>query len=631
MNERQKELLQILLQELEGPFLVNALAEKLGCSEKTIRNDLKTITDYLSENSTALLVRKPGSGVYIETEEEERRRLSSLFFHVETVSEQERSMEIAYTLLMAKEAVTIQSMADRYYVSRTQIKRDIDCINEWLSSFGLSIESRQRVGFILEGSELKKRSALAHLPQLLGTGDLGEHSITNLFPDYEVKAVKKALSALDESFTDDTLDRLLVHILIMMRRTKLKCPIQVTEQEREAVLERTEFEQANKLLSEIGPLFLLRFPDDEVIYFAWHLMSGKRRRLSEENSLATASVMLELVSKMSSLTGVNFRQDETLQEGLSVHLQSVIHRVSYGLTMTNPLLTEIKRMYPHLFGLIILALEEIRESFGLMIPEEESAYLLLHFQAALERRQRIGDEKKKTIVVCHMGIGMSQLLRTRLEQHINHLDVVDCIAKANLADYLLSEKVDLIISTVEVEAEIPVVVVSPLFDEQDKEKVREVVKEINEEGALPSGSSALLHFINEPSIFLGVKLDHRYEVIEKLANALYNQGFVEKEYAHSALLRERMSGTAIGSGIAIPHGNPNDIKRSGIAVAVLDKPIDWENEWVSVVFLMAVSGEKDGVMKQLFQELSLISEKPFLVKQLAESVDQSSFLKRLHK
>jgi activator of the mannose operon, transcriptional antiterminator len=66
MNTRQKEVLFLLLSESDEHVLVQDLADRVNCSEKTIRNDFKAIEAYLTAYSSALLVRKPGLGVYLE-------------------------------------------------------------------------------------------------------------------------------------------------------------------------------------------------------------------------------------------------------------------------------------------------------------------------------------------------------------------------------------------------------------------------------------------------------------------------------------------------------------------------------------------------------------------------------------
>lgn len=52
-------------------------------------------------------------------------------------------------------------------------------------------------------------------------------------------------------------------------------------------------------------------------------------------------------------------------------------------------------MYPYLFHLIIDVLEDINQTFDLYIPEEEAAYLTLHFQAAIEQLRRSSHNPKK--------------------------------------------------------------------------------------------------------------------------------------------------------------------------------------------------------------------------------------------
>ena len=68
-----------------------------------------------------------------------------------------------------------------------------------------------------------------------------------------------------------------------------------------------------------------------------------------------------------------------------MHLYTTLNRLQYNLSVSNPMLHEIKRMYPYMFDMLIHELDDINQSLSLQIPEEEAAYLTLHFQAAMER------------------------------------------------------------------------------------------------------------------------------------------------------------------------------------------------------------------------------------------------------
>ena len=68
-----------------------------------------------------------------------------------------------------------------------------------------------------------------------------------------------------------------------------------------------------------------------------------------------------------------------------MHLYTTLNRLQYNLSVSNPMLHEIKRMYPYMFDMLIHELDDMNQSLSLQIPEEEAAYLTLHFQAAMER------------------------------------------------------------------------------------------------------------------------------------------------------------------------------------------------------------------------------------------------------
>lgn len=91
-----------------------------------------------------------------------------------------------------------------------------------------------------------------------------------------------------------------------------------------------------------------------------------------------------------------------------------------------------------------------------------------------------------------------------------------------------------------------------------------------------------------------------------------------------------MSATTIGSGIAIPHANSKFIKQSAIAIATLKEPLDWGTEKVTLVFMLAVKNEEQKMTKQLFQELSFISEQPSFIQKLTTETNVMKFLSYLH-
>ncbi|MFC3885674.1 BglG family transcription antiterminator [Bacillus songklensis] len=650
MNARQKEILRILLTQSDQHLLVLDIAERVDCSEKTIRNDFKVIEDFLEENSEAALIRKPGLGVYLDIEDHEKTRLFNKLHLANNPakheSNEERVLEIAYQLLMTVKPVTAQDLASQYFVNKAVIKKDLDKIEKWLNNLDLTLVSKQRVGLTVEGNENNKRTALARLSQLINNPELTDPFIKKQFSPHEVEIVKSELKELQKRhslyFTDEAFEGLLVHTLFMIKRTKLKQPISISEKEKSLLQDKKEYEWTSEFLKRLEPVFVVHFPEEEVTYLALHILGGKFRYQQNdgtwgiedlaENNPVLFKLLQHLISRMSELNMVDFTKDRILVNGLKVHLYTTLNRLNYNLSVSNPMLNDIKKMYPYMFDMVIHVLEEANQSLSLLIPEEEAAYLTLHFQAAIERLNSNKGEMKNAVIVCHMGIGMSQLLRTKIERKFYRVNVMGCIAKADLEDYLAEHDVDLVISTISLpELKVPHIVVSPLLETAEEKRLDDFIKQLDEPVHQESRESIILKYTTPFLVFLQQDVGHRYELIEKMANALYDKGYVEKEYAHHAIIRERMSATTIGAGIAIPHGNPKLIKQSAIAIATLKEPIEWGPEKVTLVFMLAVKNDEQEEIKQLFRELSSISEQPAFIQTLMEETDIMNFLSHFNR
>ncbi|MDU4694335.1 MAG: BglG family transcription antiterminator [Paenibacillus sp.] len=638
MNNRQKDLIHMLLTETRPHLVIRDIALHFGCSEKTIRNDLDEIDRYLTQSSNARLVRKPGLGVTLDISKSDKAaiaiELRNSAKHKDQETEEERLIAVAYQLLMETKPVTIQELADKHYISKTVIKKDLDTLREWLDKRDLTVVSKQKVGVLIEGMERDKRAALSRLSQL--TGEAGQSFIKDRFAPHELDMVTRELKQLELdaqlAFTDEAFDNLLIHTLLMVRRTKLQQPISFSEQEKIFVRGKQEFRWTGTFIRKLERLFAVRFPEDEAAYLTAHILGGKIRSkarietadpgAASTTDTAEARGMAEtLVRKMSALTWVDFSKDEVLMEGLRIHLYSTINRLSYGLPVSNPMLQDIKKMYPYMFDIVIDATRELSTGYPFAFPEEEAAYLTLHFQAAVERLSQPAEDRKRIVTVCHMGVGMSHILRSKLERKFPELQVLDSVRVADLPGYLSHHSVEFIISTVPLEhVTHPSITVSPLLEPGEVQKIANFIGKLDQESGQAEHAGSILSLYTQPSlVFPRLAIGHRFELIELMANELAKQGYVETNYAHQALLRERISSTTIGGGIAIPHGDPKLIRTSRIAVATLQEPLEWQEEKVSVVFMLALAPQEQEMTKKLFQRLSLLSEQPSTVERLVKA------------
>lgn len=108
----------------------------------------------------------------------------------------------------------------------------------------------------------------------------------------------------------------------------------------------------------------------------------------------------------------------------------------------------------------------------------------------------------------------------------------------------------------------------------------------------------VLDVLDERIIDLHTEATNKEEVLTHLAGKLKEAGYIADvdEFKKDIYQRESEGVTGIGNYIAIPHGKSDSVTQVGIAIAKLDKEIEWETldgKGVKLVFLFAVSNDNE--------------------------------------
>lgn len=642
MKERQKAMLKILLDNPSQFMSAQEIADRLSCSEKTVRNDSKWLDQWLSQHTQATLQRKPNAGFRLEVSESMRKVLLQSLYQVQPTDhppdEKERVARILEILFIEGKKVTLQKLSELLFTPKTLIKKDLEKIERFIRKTNMQLNVKRNAGVEIIGNEWDWRLTLSALPSLLEIPSKDRVGFfSRFFTSHEINLVQTALDDFNQAqinpFTDETLSNLMIHILIAIKRIKQSHPIPFSSLELKNIKEKKEYRYASELIKPLERGFALRFPENETAFIAVHLMGGKVQKASPyPDDPELQRILLKLMEGISSQLGVDFTEDQALLQGLYVHLEATLNRIMHGLRITNPILSDIKRIYPLMFDSIMNELIKLKEAVGKEIPEDEAGYLTLHFQASLERIQKKGEKRKRAVIVCPMGIGASELLRSRLERKFHMLQITDTASLKNLPQYL-SQKPDLIISTVPIsDTTVPVVVVSPLLTTEEERKIQAAIDVHGTDSTAKQRIDSfprLRSYLHENLMRLQLEADHRFEAIEHLATILFQEGYVDKAYIETAILRERHAPTTIGNGIAIPHGDPSHIRKPAIVVGTLKKPLLWGSEYVSLIFLLATKQSDYQQIRDLFRELSQLCDKPLLVSTLIKQKTPKEFIETL--
>ncbi len=116
---------------------------------------------------------------------------------------------------------------------------------------------------------------------------------------------------------------------------------------------------------------------------------------------------------------------------------------------------------------------------------------------------------------------------------------------------------------------------------------------------------------NASLINLQTTFESRDAAIKALAEQLDQQGKLhnKEEYLQAVFAREEHGATALGEGLAVPHGKTDAVKEAAFAVATLKEDLKWqgidEEEDVNLIFLIAIpNAEAGSTHMQLLTELT---------------------------
>lgn len=106
----------------------------------------------------------------------------------------------------------------------------------------------------------------------------------------------------------------------------------------------------------------------------------------------------------------------------------------------------------------------------------------------------------------------------------------------------------------------------------------------------------ITNYLPKELIQLDAHAETREEIIHQLAELMKSNGILTngEDFLDKVTTREKTGSTAIGYEVAIPHGKSDGVARPAVAFARLIKPISWEGEDVSFVFLIAVPEAQAG-------------------------------------
>lgn len=505
LQERLFEIALALLEEA-GYLTLEGLAQRAGVSKRTVQHDLERLEAWLEDEGLSeriTLVKKSGSGVCLVCTDESKKEAAELFgSHLQknrTNDNYERRLEVAKFLLFSHDDLTIQFLADQFYVSKSVIQKDLTWVNKWLLQYGLAVSKRQNRGVGIYGSEANRRLAIASLVELSGSRggedarafglaeninilrvDLAAfYNGLNRCPRADVgriaEIIQNAENRYDFFLMDSYYTALLVHLAIAVERLLSGQGVSASDYP-ENLLTTPEGEIANEIADELETAFQLKVPESERAFICMHIMGAHitgGQSLLEEDAGDTHSRRIGaftqcVVTLVEQATGLRFSQDDLLLLGLAMHVKTSVYRLKSGLAKPARRAAASRRGHPAIYRAVWASGYFYRLFFHVTPTEEELSSVCLHFLHSLYRRKR----RLRALLVYRSGIAEAEDMLERAHELEDDVDIQDICVVGQLFMKELSSY-DLIISAAEIAGEgTPVIHVSRKITDEEIGRIR---------------------------------------------------------------------------------------------------------------------------------------------------------------
>ena len=624
LSNRGSSILKILSIS-EGKGNIKSLAKSLELAERTIRYELEKIDDYLLSRNMKPLERTFGGNIFFEEYENFTQQAENL--PSESMMDTHERRNYIFFKALFKEKINLTKLCEELDISRTTIKNDVKYLREELSKNNISLRAYQE-GLILEGTENDiRREQLKFLKRysnsmFYDTSQIRtktEKIIEEYIKSVDFKVIKSFIDnvqkKMNKVISDEAYNIIAVYLIITVLRIKKEKFLEEIGNQN-FLADTEEFRCISSFKDILEKEFEIEFCHNEILQITDYFLGSHTYNFEQsyyKNWIEIEILVKKFIAAFNKNIHTDLSKDKILFKEIINHIKPTLYRIKNRIKLENSIYAEVLNSYPNIFYLTKKAIKDIENYLGVEFSDDETAFLAIYFKGAIDRNKFKEKDLKRVLVVCAHGYGTSKLLVQQLNE-IYTINVVQTIPRYMLEKTLEEERVDLIISTINIEnkIDIPVVKVNSVLTQEDiavldkyelsRQKKRFFLSEILniiERNCVIENKEELIEDLNgyfenklvddteqndlrlsdiltEENILLNQSAETWEEAVIKGGEILLHNGYVSKKYVDSLAenIKKYGSYVVISEGIALPHSKTdNAVLKTGMSLVTLKEPV----------------------------------------------------------
>lgn len=463
LDSRCQSLLDWLMQ-CNGYVSVSDIAKEKNVSKRSVYYDLLKINDWLDLHKIPRVEIERSKGVYI-TEMQKEMIVNVIEETLEessyVYSPMERIRIMICRIIYSSESIYIEDLMNFCEVSRNTIFNDLKVVGNRLLEYDLELTYETRKGYQIKGDTIRKRAIFfLNFSFLIPLCKNGTMTFINqeVIEEYLAR-LRNIEGQLNMKYVDGMLLSLAQLLPVMVQDGEY---LNLDDVDVAQIKDTLEYELVSQYFPELVK--------EERCYLCLHLLGSRVQNvpidlMKNDQDKEVYELAKALVSEFKKIACVEFEKQEEVERSLFVHLKASIYRYRYGIQLGNPLIDDIVKEYPNLFEITKRASEYLEQQIGVPIPDTEIAYLTLHFGGFL-RSSKTKSDILRILIVCPNGMSTGNMLKGEVSSLLPNAQILGVVATSDVVE--VNRQCDLVISTVKVKSDVPVIVVHPILSDNDR-------------------------------------------------------------------------------------------------------------------------------------------------------------------
>jgi len=563
LEKSQKDLLYLLLKQEEETSLTKIQSE-LHISRRTVYYNVNKLNEFLFGFGIDPVNNRRGEGYYL-TEEQKKviREVIEIEQSVYNLTPDERVQYLVCWLMYPKEKVFIEDIIVAFDISRNSVFNDLKVVKSAIEKYDLSLEFDLKNGYSIAGQVFGKRALLLYYLKIL-LKKLSYKSI-DFLNAIEVEDFYARLQRISLNMRNEYDGFNLLAIACVLNIVHF-----VDERFDFSILELRDLENTDEL--RMIDQYFEDLNVHERLYLTIHLLGSKASSVihieNGQKDIQLFELAQHLVELFERQTLIELSEKNELVNSLYMHFKLSMYDYQLSIQISNILLEAVKVNYESLYQLIKSICESIQDEFPFILTDSEISYITMHFGGHQRKMRSKYYAPIRVLVVCPSGISTSTLLKKEVEDLYANVTVVAATTANNIYQY--DGEIDFIVSTIDLDTNIPWIKVNAILEKEDKAKIASMIS-MNVETYQLNGEN-----LNGLFSILG-----KYDLVEE----------------HGAYI-------VLKNKIAIAHAKPEEgANRLNVSLLINRKKIYFD-EKIGVHFLFVLSSPNPKAHLQILKDIS---------------------------